>query len=144
MLKFFSRKTLFKSIFASVFGLAGYLSSAAAARAQAISAWTEEEGCIANVDGVTVATFRGIECLLRNVLASATTMIGLAAFVMLIIGAFLYLTSGGNTKGTEAAKQTITYAIIGILVALMAYFIIAFIAGFTGVGSILRFNLNIQ
>lgn len=91
-----------------------------------------------------VATFQGFECLLNNVLAAATTFIGLASFVMIIVGAFLYLTSGGNTKGTEAAKQTITYAIIGIIVALMAFFVLQFISGFTGVRGILQFNLNIR
>ncbi len=90
-----------------------------------------------------VATIQGIECLVRNILASATTFIGLAAFVMLIIGGFLYLTSGSSTKGTEAGRQTITYAIIGIVVALMAYFILQFVAIVTGARGFLEFNLNI-
>lgn len=122
----------------------------ATAQAQILN-WDDPSttGCVQDVDvggGVTVtdvATIKGFECLLRNVLGAATTFIGLASFVMIIVGAFLYLTSGGNTKGTEAAKQTITYAIIGIVVSLMAYFILNFVAIFTGVRGILQFNLNI-
>lgn len=90
-----------------------------------------------------VATIQGIECLVANVLATATTFIGLAAFVMLLLGGFLYLTSGSSGKGVEAAKQTITYAIIGIVVALMAFFILTLISTITGVTSFLNFDLNI-
>lgn len=93
---------------------------------------------------VTVATIQGFECLIANVLSSVTTIIGLAAFVMLIIASFLYLTSSGNSKGTEAAKQTMTYAIIGIIVALMSFFILQLISDFTGVRGFLRFDLSIE
>lgn len=130
--------------------IVGKLLIPGAAHAQLID-WTDSErGCVAVVeigDGATVndvATIRGLECLLTNILASATTVIGLASFVMLIVGAFLYLTSGGSTKGTEAGKQTITYAVIGIIVAMLAFFVLTFVASFTGVGGILDFNLNIQ
>lgn len=130
--------------------IVGKLLIPGAAHAQLID-WTDSErGCVAAVeigDGATVndvVTIRGLECLLTNILASATTVIGLASFVMLIVGAFLYLTSGGSTKGTEAGKQTITYAVIGIIVAMLAFFVLTFVASFTGVGGILDFNLNIQ
>jgi len=108
-----------------------------------IEAWTESNGCVFTSDFGDVATFRGIECLMSNILTTATTFVGLASFVMLIIGGFLYLTSGGNTKGTEAGKQTITYAIIGIVVALMAFFILQLVATITGARGFLEFNLNI-
>lgn len=123
-------------------------------KALAQVAWTEEKGCVASVElkdasgQVTttitdVATIQGVECLIVNVLGTATTFVGLAAFIMLIVGGFLYLTSGGSSKGAEAARQTMTYAIIGIIVALMATFLLRFVAGFTGVTGILNFNLNL-
>lgn len=107
--------------------------------------WSEDNGEV-YVDeyGNQVATIKGIEALVANVLAVFTTIIGLASFVMLIVGAFMYLTSGGNSKGTEAGKQSITYAIIGIVVSLMAFFILQLIANFTGVDAILDFNLGIE
>lgn len=111
-----------------------------------------EDSCVRTVglqDGensteVEVATIQGIGCLVRNVLAVATTFIGLAAFVMFVMGAFLYLISGGQTKHTDAAKQTITYAVIGIVVALMAFFILNLIATFTGARGILRFDIFVD
>lgn len=93
------------------------------------------------VSEVEVATLQGVGCLVRNILAVATTFIGLAAFVMLIMGAFLYLTSGGQSKHIDAAKQAITYAVIGIVVALMAFFILNLVATFTGAQGILRFDI---
>jgi len=127
--------------------IAAILLTTLPATAHAQGAW-EEGRCYTSVetsvDGGTtyqVASLRGIECLLANILATAVTFIGLAAFVMIIYGAFLFLTSGGSSKGTEAGKQAITYAIIGIVVALLAFWILNLISSFTGVRGILQLNL---
>lgn len=71
------------------------------------------------------------------------TFIGLAAFIMLIYGAFLYMTSGSSSKGTDAGKQALTYAVIGIIVGLMSFWILQLISTFTGVKGILDFNLSL-
>lgn len=134
------KNALSAKILTTSFAISSFLSFATQVGAQ--TPWVQQEGrtCV-SPEGV--ATFQGIECLMANILSVATTFIGLAAFVMFIVGAFLYLTSGSSTKGAEAARQTMTYAIIGIVVALIATFLLNFVAGFTGVGGILQFNLNI-
>lgn len=53
--------------------------------------------------------------------------IGFVSVVMLIIGGFRYILSNGNEKSVTAAKDTILYAIIGVVVALLAYAIVAFV-----------------
>lgn len=88
-----------------------------------------------------VATIQGLQCLIANVLSVAITLIGLAGFVMIIFGAFRYLLSGGNTKETEQARNTLTYSIIGLVVALSAFIILNLLANFTGVDSILNFRI---
>lgn len=80
-----------------------------------------------------VATIQGLECLIANVLTVFIALIGLAAFVMVVIAAFRYLLSGGNTKGTEQSRNTVTYAVIGIVVALSAFIILNLLTAFTGV-----------
>ncbi len=90
-----------------------------------------------------VATFEGIECLVANVLSVAITMIGIAAFVMFLVGSFRYLTAGSNTKGVEGGKNALTFAILGIVVALASFLILRFIANFTGVQTILQFNTQL-
>lgn len=90
-----------------------------------------------------VATIQGIECLVANVLATAITIIGIAAFVMFLIGSFQYLTAGANAKGVESGKNAISFAILGIIVALASFVILQFISTFTGVTTILQFNTQI-
>ncbi|MBP7875371.1 hypothetical protein KA012_00050 [Candidatus Woesebacteria bacterium] len=80
-----------------------------------------------------VATIQGLECLLANVLNVFIALIGLAAFIMIIVASFRYLLSGGNTKGTEQARNTLTYAIVGIIVSLSAFIILNLLSAFTGV-----------
>lgn len=44
--------------------------------------------------------------------------------IVLIVGGFIYLTSGGNPKKTETAKGLITSAIFGIIIAFAAWLIV--------------------
>ena len=55
--------------------------------------------------------------------------IGFVSVVMLIIGGFRYVLSNGNEKSVTAAKDTILYAIIGVVIALLAFAIINFVLG---------------
>lgn len=54
-------------------------------------------------------------------------VIGAIAVIMLIIGGVRYTTSNGDQKAVESAKNTIMYAIIGIVVAILAYAIVGFV-----------------
>ena len=96
-----------------------------------------EYGCVID----DVATLRGVECLLANILMVAITIIGLAGFAMMIFGSFTYLISGGNSKGIEDARKTITFAVVGLVLALSAYFILNILAQFTGISLITNFSI---
>jgi len=78
-----------------------------------------------------------LEPILGRILNLAITIGGLAAFVMLIVGGFKYLTSAGDPKQVQSATSTITMAIIGLIVAIGAWFLLNFIASFTGTSDIL-------
>lgn len=93
--------------------------------------------CVSN----GVATIQGIQCLVGNILQIGVAGVGLAGFVMMIIGAFKYLLSGGNAKGVDEGQKTMTYAVGGLVLALSAYFIINIVANFTGVNAILNFRI---
>lgn len=88
--------------------------------------------CVGGTDQ-DVATIQGFECLLANILTVFIAVVGLSAFVMIIVAAFRYLLSGGNTKSTEQARSTITWAVIGIVVLLSAFIILNLLTAFTGV-----------
>ncbi len=51
-------------------------------------------------------------------------IIGAVAVVMLIFGGIRYTLSAGREKEVESAKNTILYAIIGIVVAFLAYAVV--------------------
>ena len=55
--------------------------------------------------------------------------VGVLSVGMLIFGGFRYVISGGKKESVTNAKNTILYAIIGLLVAVFAYAIINFILG---------------
>ncbi len=108
--------------------------------ASPVSAQVTREWSGVCVDG-DVATIQGFQCLVGNVLQIGVAGVGLAGFVMMIIGAFKYLLSGGNAKGIDEGQKTMTYAVGGLILALSAYFILNIIADFTGVQSILNFTI---
>ena len=60
-------------------------------------------------------------------------ILGAISVIMIIIGGLRYVISGGNSTAVTAAKNTILYAIVGVIVALLAYAIINFVLdSFTG------------
>ncbi|UMX47785.1 MAG: pilin [Candidatus Nealsonbacteria bacterium DGGOD1a] len=59
----------------------------------------------------------------------------IASVFMILWGAFQYVTSSGDEKKTETAKKTITYAVIGLIVAGLAATIVSIATGLSGQGS---------
>ncbi len=56
-------------------------------------------------------------------------IVGAVAVIMLIIGGLRYVLSAGDAKNVTAAKDTILYAIIGIVVALLSFALVQFVVG---------------
>jgi len=48
-------------------------------------------------------------------------IMGIAAFIALIVGGFMYLMAGPDATKAEKGKKTITYAIIGLVLATLSY-----------------------
>jgi len=55
-------------------------------------------------------------------------IIGAIAVIMLIIGGIRYVVSAGDQTAVTSAKNTILYAIIGIIVAFLAYAAVNFVS----------------
>ena len=56
-------------------------------------------------------------------------LIGAVSVIMLIIGGIRYTLSGGDSAAVTSAKNTILYAIVGIVVAILAYAVVSFVVG---------------
>ncbi len=140
---YFRKSSLFlfkaRGLLSSVLALSISLLNVQMAQAQTADWATREAelGVVCSVNGV--ATIQGIMCLLANVMSVFLTLIGIAGFVMLVFGSIKWLISGGNSQTLESSKKTITYAFIGLILALGSVLIINIIARFTGINVIERF-----
>lgn len=52
---------------------------------------------------------------------------GIAAMLLIIIGGFMYVLSGGDSSKISNAKDTIVYAFVGIIIVIVAQGIIVFV-----------------
>lgn len=67
-----------------------------------------------------------ISNLIHSIVNLLSVMVGVAAVIMIIIGGFRYITSGGNDASVTSAKNTILYAIIGLVVVALSQLIVRF------------------
>jgi|GEM_PF-7061938 len=77
---------------------------------------------------------KGIREYVLNVVNFVLGFLGLAAVVAVIYGGFIYVTAGGDESKTEKGKNSVIYAIIGILLILGAYAIVRTVICFAPVG----------
>ncbi len=90
----------------------------------------------------TPNTLADIETVIRNLLGAATSIIGLAIFVMLVVGAFQYITAGADQKAVEKSQQVFTFALMGGAAVIILWLIFVFLKEFTGI-DLLKFNICI-
>jgi hypothetical protein len=90
-----------------------------------------------------VATIGHLEGIVKNLLGYILGFAGIVLFILLLVGGFKFITSGGDPKAVEGAKKTITSAIAGLAVILVSYLIIVLISNITGV-DLTNFNLMIS
>ncbi len=65
--------------------------------------------------------------LARRIIDIFSIVVGAVSVIMIIIGGFRYIISGGDSSGVSAAKNTILYAIVGLVIVLFAQVIIRFV-----------------
>ena len=69
-----------------------------------------------------------INTVFRNLASTLTFLIGSVSVIMVIVGGLRYVTSRGNAKAVEEAKNTITYAVVGVVIAIVAFALVSFVA----------------
>ena len=65
--------------------------------------------------------------VIAKVINILSWIVGLIAVIMVIIGGFQFVTSTGDPQKASKARMTITYAIVGLIVAALAQVIIRFV-----------------
>jgi hypothetical protein len=69
----------------------------------------------------------GVGNIIRTIVNILSVLIGAIAVIMIIIGGFRYITSGGKQESVGNAKNTILYAIIGLVIVALAQIIVHFV-----------------
>ncbi len=68
-----------------------------------------------------------ISAKIATVINVVSAIVGAIAVIMIIVGGFRYVTSAGNAEGAKAARNTILYAIIGLVIVALAQLIVHFV-----------------
>ncbi len=111
--------------------------------------WTSVAGCeLPDLIGKTpvgrdIPTLGCLGAVVLRVLDAVFFFLGAAAVIYLIFGSMRFLISGGDPKAVEAAKNTMTYAIIGLVIILLAFLFVNFIGTFLGLpaGQLLQLTI---
>lgn len=86
-----------------------------------------ESGAGAGCDQDVSGSGSDIEDLIKTVINVFSVIVGAVSVVMIIFGGFRYITSGGDSNGVSAAKNTILYAIVGLVIVAFAQIIVQFV-----------------
>ncbi len=68
-----------------------------------------------------------INSIIETIVNLFSVIVGVIAVIMIIWGGLRYITSGGDSGKITTAKNTIIYAIIGLIVVALAQFIVKFV-----------------
>lgn len=63
----------------------------------------------------------------KKVVNTMLFILGIIAVIMIVIGGIRYVVSNGDSTAVAGAKNTILYAVIGLVVAILAYAIVNFV-----------------
>lgn len=65
--------------------------------------------------------------IIKTIINVVSIVVGVVAVIMIVFGGLKYITSGGESSNVSSAKNTIIYAIIGLVVVALAQFIVRFV-----------------
>lgn len=68
----------------------------------------------------------------NNVIDTLFVVVGAIAVIIIIVGGIRYITSTGDATRIQKAKDTILYAVIGLIVVILARAIVGFVIGRVG------------
>lgn len=103
------------------------MATLSAGKAMQVMALTAQEGAAAaRADGMP-ADLVGPEGIFTQITNTILYIVGAVAVLMLVWGGFRYVISGGDSKKITDAKNTILYAILGLIIAFFAYAIVNFV-----------------
>lgn len=67
--------------------------------------------------------------IIEDVINIFSIVVGVVSVIMIIVGGLKYITSGGDSGSVGGAKNTILYAIIGLVIVALAQVVVRFVLG---------------
>jgi cytochrome bd-type quinol oxidase subunit 2 len=64
---------------------------------------------------------------IKTIINIFSAVVGAVAVIMIIVGGFRYITSAGNETNVKAARTTILYAVVGLVIVALAQLIVHFV-----------------
>lgn len=68
-----------------------------------------------------------VNSVINTVINIMSAFVGVVAVIMIVFAGFRYITSGGDSSKISGAKNTLIYAIVGLVVAALSQIIVRFV-----------------
>lgn len=65
--------------------------------------------------------------IMKTIINTILMVLGMVAVIMIVIGGIRYTTSNGEASQIQSAKNTVLYAVVGLIVAILAFAIVNFV-----------------
>lgn len=127
-----------KRLLPAFFALVLFLTSAQPSFAQFQDWNTVVSGCVVN----NIPTLACLPGVFQNIIFAALIFSGVVAVFFSVFAGIKFITSGGDAKQVDSARKTMTFAIIGLVIILLSFFIVKIIAGLTGIDCINTFGFD--
>lgn len=86
-------------------------------------------GGVGLTGGSCAGSATGVGTIIKAVITILSIVVGVAAVIMIVIGGLKYVTSGGESAATASAKNTVLYALIGLVIAGLAQVLVHYVLG---------------
>ena len=92
-----------------------------------VYAQTFEDQARQGVNSAGGGNQRALGPAIKRVVNILLFVVGAVAVIMIVIGGLRYVLSGGDSQSVTNARNSILYAVVGLVIALLAYAIVNFV-----------------
>ena len=96
-----------------------------------------------NGEKVCYGNLTDIPTIFANVLNVVLILAAFASFAMLIFGGFRFIIAQGDPKAVQAARGTLTWAVVGLVMIIVSWLLLAFLAQFLGMPNLTHFCFGV-
>lgn len=108
--------------------VAVYAQSSTSSTGPNIQQGLENGSCLNTQGGCDVGSGEeSVNKIITTVINIFSLVVGVVSVIMIIIGGLKYITSGGDSNNVSGAKNTILYAIVGLVIVALAQIIVKFV-----------------